>query len=126
LKRIVLRSNDELLEKSRELRKRMTLAEVLLWSKIRSRQVDGYKFRRQQPLLDFIVDFYCHDLKLIIEVDGEAHYFADQIKLDKYRDKIFKLNGYNVFRISNDEVISNLDGSVDKLKSYISTISSPF
>ena len=55
----------------------MTRAEIILWSRLRSRQINGYKFRRQQPLYDYIVDFYCHNLKLIIEVDGEMHSFLE-------------------------------------------------
>ncbi len=63
----------ELRRKARELRNNMTKAEIILWSRIRSKQINGYKFRRQYPVLDFIADFYCHELKLIIEVDGEVH-----------------------------------------------------
>lgn len=58
----------ELLKKVRELRNKMTLAEIILWSRLRSGKIEGYKFRRQQPILGYIVDFYCVELKLIIEV----------------------------------------------------------
>jgi very-short-patch-repair endonuclease len=68
----------ELVKRARELRSNMTKAEIILWSRLRSKKVEGYKFRRQEPIFDYIVDFYCHELKLIIEVDGEIHFFPKQ------------------------------------------------
>jgi very-short-patch-repair endonuclease len=115
----------DLTNKAKSLRNNMTLAEILLWSKLRMKQVDGYKFRRQQIIFNYVVDFYCHELKLIIEVDGEIHLSSDQSKKDKSRDKILTLNGYNVFRLSNYDIEANLDSSVIKIKSFISTNLSP-
>jgi len=89
------------------------------------RQIDGYKFRRQQKIFNYIVDFYCYDLKLIIEVDGEVHSLPEQAKKDKSRDKILKFNGFYIFRLSNFEVETNLDSSVNKLRSFVSTLLSP-
>jgi very-short-patch-repair endonuclease len=117
--------NKELIKKARVLRSNMTLAEILLWSRLRSKQVDGYKFRRQQPIFDYIADFYCHELKLIIEVDGEVYSFTEQVEHDKKRDKILKINGFHVYRLSNYEVETNLDLSIDKLKLFISSLLSP-
>ena len=68
--------NRELVSKARILRNNMTRAEIILWSRLREKKINGYKFRRQQPLYDYVVDFYCHDLKLIIEVDGEITHFS--------------------------------------------------
>ena len=68
----------------------MTKAEIILWSRIRSKKINGYKFRRQQPLLDYIVDFYCNELKLIIEVDGEIHSFTERINYDTKRTTYLK------------------------------------
>ena len=99
----------------------MTLPEILLWSKLRSKQLDGYKFRRQQPIFDYVVDFYCHELKLIIEVDGEIHFRKEQINFDENRDKLLKINGYYIFRLTNFEIQTDLETSVNKLRSYIST-----
>ncbi len=115
----------DLIRKARELRNNMTLAEILLWSRIRMRQINGYKFRRQQKIFGYIVDFYCHELKIIVEVDGEVHLLPEQVKKDKSRDKILKINGYNIFRLSNYDIETDLTASVNKLKSFISTISSP-
>jgi very-short-patch-repair endonuclease len=114
--------NKDLIKKARALRSSMTLAEILLWSELRSKKVDGYKFRRQQPIFDYITDFYCHDLNLIIEVDGEVHSLSEQAKKDKSRDKILKINGYNILHLSNHEIETDLNTSIDKIKSFISTI----
>jgi very-short-patch-repair endonuclease len=114
----------ELFRKARKLRNNMTKAEIILWSRIRSKQIDGYKFRRQYPVLNFIADFYCHELKLIIEVDGEIHFLPEHLKSDKYRDNMLKNNGYNVIHFKNDEIETNLKGSLLKIKSMISDISS--
>ena len=117
--------NKELIKKARALRSSMTLAEILLWSELRSKKVEGYKFRRQQPILDYITDFYCHDLNLIIEVDGEVHSLPEQVEKDKSRDKILKINGYNILHLSNHEIETDLNGSVSKIKLFISIILSP-
>jgi very-short-patch-repair endonuclease len=115
----------ELRNKARDLRNKMTRAEIILWSRIRSRQLYGFKFRRQQAVLDYIVDFYCHDMKLIIEVDGEIHSLPDIIESDKHRDKMLKNNGYHIIHFSNHEIETNLNHSLLKLKSIISTFLSP-
>jgi very-short-patch-repair endonuclease len=117
--------NKELVERARELRKNMTKAEIILWSRIRSKKINGYKFRRQQPLLDYIVDFYCDELKLIIEVDGEIHSFSDRKSYDLKRDNILKINGYHIIRLSNLEVETELNTTISKLTSFISENLSP-
>jgi very-short-patch-repair endonuclease len=115
----------ELRRKAIGLRNKMTKAEIILWSRLRMRQVEGWKFRRQQPILDYIVDFYCHDLKLIIEVDGEIHSLPDQIKSDKVRDKMLINNGFKIIHFSNHEIETNLSSSLLKIKLFISSILSP-
>jgi very-short-patch-repair endonuclease len=104
----------------------MTKAEIILWSRLRSKQINGYKFRRQQPLLDYIVDFYCKDLKLIIEVDGEIHSLPEKTNYDLKRDKILKINGYNISHLTNLEIETELDSTINKLILYINEILSPF
>ena len=100
----------------------MTKAEIILWSRLRSKKVEGYKFRRQEPIFDYIVDFYCHELKLIIEVDGEIHYLSETKKYDTKREKILILNGYHIIRLSNLEVETEVDSSIIKIKSFIQNI----
>jgi very-short-patch-repair endonuclease len=117
--------NNELVKKARSLRRNMTTAEVILWSRLRSKQIDGHKFRRQQPIFNYIVDFYCHDLKLIIEVDGEIHSLKEVIEYDKKRERILSINGYRLIRLSNFELISDTEAAITKIKTYITEILSP-
>lgn len=100
----------------------MTLAEIILWSRLRSRKINGYKFRRQQPVFDYIVDFYCPDLKLIIEVDGPVHSSPEQRSHDYRRDKILKINGFHIMRFENMEVQTDLASVLMKIKSLIATL----
>jgi very-short-patch-repair endonuclease len=117
--------NRELVGKARVLRSNMTRAEIILWSRLRSKKINGYKFRRQQPLFDYIVDFYCNDLKLIIEVDGEIHSFSEKISYDSKHDSILKINGYHIIRLSNFEVETEINSAINKIISYISENLSP-
>ena len=104
----------------------MTRAEIILWSRLREKKINGYKFRRQQTIFDYIVDFYCHDHKLIIEVDGEMHSLLENKKHDSKRDNILKLNGYHIIRMSNVEVETEINSAINKIILYISQNLSPF
>ena len=115
----------DMINKVRYLRRNMTLPEIILWSRIRSRKIEGFKFRRQQRIFNYIVDFYCHELKLIIEVDGEIHYLKENAELDKKRDNILRLNGFHIIRLSNHEIITDLSATINTIKSFIRQLSSP-
>lgn len=117
--------NRELVRKARILRSNLTQAEIILWSRLRSRQVEGYKFRRQQPIFDYIVDFYCNELKLIIEVDGEIHFLSEKKDSDINRDKLLKINGYHILRLSNLEIETEIDSTITKIRSFITENLSP-
>ena len=95
-------------------RKNPTEAENILWQALRNNQL-GVKWRRQHLVLDFIVDFICLEKSLIIEVDGGYHNAPEQQKADKLRDKILSENGYTIIRLTNDEVIANLDATLAKI-----------
>ena len=101
--------------KAEILRRNMTDAEKLLWQKLKNKQL-GYKFRRQHPLHLFIVDFYCHELKLIIEVDGEYHNSKEQGIADKERELLLKFQNLQIVRFTNEEVLSDLDKVIMKIK----------
>ena len=94
--------------RARGLRKNPTKAEKLLWSQLRFWQVDGYKFRRQQPLGKYIVDFVCLEKKLIIELDGGQH--AEQVEYDSTRDGWLAAHGFRIIRFWNNDVLKNSDG----------------
>ena len=93
--------------RSRRLRREQTEAEARLWSRLRSRQVAGAKFRRQLPLAPFVVDFCCMEVGLIVEVDGGQH---SESQSDAARDRHFEATGFCVLRCWNDEVLKNIDG----------------
>jgi very-short-patch-repair endonuclease len=118
--------NKELVRNARVLRNNMTRAEIILWSRLRERKISGYKFRRQQPILDYIVDFYCPELKLIIEADGEIHSLNENSEYDRKRDNILKINGYRIIRFTNLEIVTELDSTINKISQYINELLSPF
>jgi very-short-patch-repair endonuclease len=95
--------------KARNLRKKQTSAEQLLWSKLRSRGISGYKFRRQHPFEPYIIDFYCSEAHLAIEIDGGQHSEDEYHRRDVARSEFLEENGVRVIRFWNHEVIENLD-----------------
>jgi very-short-patch-repair endonuclease len=99
--------------RAKQFRHRMTVAEALLWSRIRSNQLDGIHWRRQQMIDGLIVDFYCHAAYVIVEVDGPVHEL--QTEYDSVRDRILASRHMLVVRFSNDDVISNLEGVLAKM-----------
>ena len=92
---------------SRQLRKNMTNAEKVLWQKLRLKQLNGYKFRRQCPIGSYIVDFVCFDKKLIIELDGSQH--ADQVVYDLKRTQWLESQGFEVLRFWNNQVLNEIE-----------------
>ncbi|MCJ7521438.1 MAG: DUF559 domain-containing protein [Dehalococcoidia bacterium] len=106
--------NKKLKVYSRQLRKEMTDAERLLWSKVRGKQLKGYQFYRQKIIGNYIVDFYCPKAKLIIEIDGGHHYNDEGIKKDKIRDDYMRDHKLKVLRFSDREVFKNLNGVVER------------
>ena len=99
----------------RRLRSNMTGPETQLWSRLRARQLQGLKFRRQHGIGPCIVDFYCPEQSLVIEVDGDSHADADQILKDQLRDRYFQSLGLHVIRYINDDILKNLDGVLENL-----------
>ena len=93
---------------ARKLRKNSTFSEVLLWCEIKNRQLEGFQFHRQVPMLDFIVDFYCHELKLVIEVDGDRHRHDDAPTKDAIRQKRIEDYGVKFLRFNDIDVKQNL------------------
>ncbi|OOG20580.1 hypothetical protein B1C78_17240 [Thioalkalivibrio denitrificans] len=92
---------------ARELRSRMTDAELLLWRRLRHRQLDGHKFRRQHPLGPYVVDFVCLEVCLVLELDGGQH--AEQVWQDRRRDAWLVEQGFRVLRFWNHEVLQETE-----------------
>ena len=97
--------NPKLKAYARELRNNSTLAEVLLWQKIKQRAL-GIQFHRQVPLLEYIVDFYCHELQLAIEIDGDSHEY--KYEYDARRQGLLEKHGVEFIRFSDSDVKNNM------------------
>ena len=115
-------AKSDLFSKAINLREKMTVTEVVIWKTLKNKQLLGHKFRRQHPVNHFIVDFYCHKLKLVIEIDGEYHTQKEQIKLDQERTKILEFQGLKVIRFSNEEVNNNISKVLEEIKNHIKLI----
>ena len=111
--------NEEILQNAKSLRKNMPEAEKSLWQLLRDEQMEGYKFRRQQPIGNYIVDFVCMDKMLVIELDGGQH--AEQIEYDKNRSEYLESLGYQVLRFWNNEVLENKEAVYDSIVRALTT-----
>ncbi len=107
---------------ARELRKNQTTQETKMWSILRNYQIEGYKFKRQYPIGDYIVDFVCKEIKLVIEIDGGQHNEPQNIEYDETRTKYLNSKGYTVLRFWNNDVDQNLEGVYEKILSTINLI----
>lgn len=115
----MLKYNGNLKEFSRNLRKNMTDAEKLVWSKIRGKQLKGRQFYRQKPIGAYIVDFYCPKAKLIIELDGGQHYSIEGLQKDRNRDNQMSLLGLTVLRFPDCEIFDNLNGVLEVIWNHL-------
>lgn len=97
----------------------MTEPELLLWTKLKNRQIGGYRFRRQFSIGRYVADFYCPELKLVIEIDGPQHNTKENTEYDKERDLFIKSLGMNVVRILNAHIVNNLAGAIEAIKNKI-------
>jgi very-short-patch-repair endonuclease len=96
---------------ARKLRRKMTLPEVILWHSLRQRPA-GLKFRRQHPTGPYVLDFFCTDARLAIEVDGEAHSFGDRPQRDEARDEWLRSAGIETLRIPANDLLNDADASL--------------
>ena len=113
--------DSELLEKARDLREEATDAERRIWNKLRDRQIANAKFKRQQPIGQYIVDFCCHEGRLIVELDGGQH-AQQQKKYDEKRDAFLEAQGYRVMRFWNHDVLQNTDAVLQTIYNYLTTV----
>ena len=108
--------SDNLTKIAKNLRKRATGAERLLWNHLRSRQLEGLKFRRQEQIGNYLVDFVCFERRLVIEIDGGQHALKTEKDRDDLRDEFLKVEGFKVFRFWNNEVLGNIDGVLEVIR----------
>ncbi|TSD66197.1 endonuclease domain-containing protein [Inquilinus sp. KBS0705] len=107
-KKLFLGAAAQIFKNAKALRNNMTLAETILWGNIKGNQL-GTKFRRQHPLGIYIADFYSHQCKLIIELDGGIHYLPDVAANDLIRQAHLEADGYKILRFTNQEVFNQLE-----------------
>ena len=113
----ILKYNSNLKDKARKLRKNSTLSEVLLWNKLKGKQLKGYQFLRQKPLDNYIVDFFCKRLKLVIEIDGDSH--LENVDADIIRQKKIESLSISFLRFSDNEIKRNLDDVIQTISNWI-------
>jgi very-short-patch-repair endonuclease len=102
--------------RAKQLRQAMTRGETLLWRYLKANRVDGLGFRRQIPFRNYIADFVCLSVKLIVELDGESHDFEERQKADQDRDAFFASEGFHVLRFTNEQVMTNSEGIVATIR----------
>lgn len=110
-KKMFYRASPLLFERAKELRNYVTTAEMLLWGYLRTKP-DGFKFRRQHPLGIFVADFYCHRLKLVIEVDGSIHKRKEVAEHDRYRQRLIEEDGMKVVRFTNEQIETDIENVI--------------
>jgi very-short-patch-repair endonuclease len=109
----------KLKELARQLRNNSTQSEIKLWHFLKGKQMRGYDFHRQKPLLDFIADFYCYELKLVIELDGYTHLLEETQLKDEKKQKSLEKVGLHVLRFLDEEVMHDIDNVLRVIESYI-------
>jgi len=114
---VALRAN----RAARDLRRRQTPSEELLWNALRARHLRGLKFRRQQAIGPFVVDFYCAEVRLAVEIDGSVHDDAGQKVADESRQRAIESIGIRFVRIRNELVLANLSAALRVIESALET-----
>ena len=109
----------DLKARARDLRKNSTLSEILLWQELKNRQLLGYQFHRQVPMLNYIVDFYCHELQLAIEVDGDSHDFEESVQYDKIRQGKLEQFNVHVLRFDDLDVKNDMAWVIEEIGRWI-------
>ena len=119
MRRKLIPYNPKLKELAKRLRNDSTLGEVLLWKELNNKQMFGYDFHRQKPLLNYIVDLYCYELNLVIEVDGQYHTHEETYKLDLLREKELEKYNLTVMRFTEQEVRKDIVNVLRTIETYI-------
>ena len=118
-RRKIIPYNPKLKELARQNRNNATKSEIIMWLALKGKQMRGYDFHRQKPLDEFIVDFYCHELLLAIEIDGYTHTFSEVIEKDEKKDKRLAQFGVHVLHIDDAEVYWDLPNALATIELYI-------
>lgn len=117
--RTIIPYNPRLKELARKLRNDSTIGEILLWKELKGKQGYGYDFHRQKPLLNYIVDFYCFELNLIIEIDGQYHNHEETYKLDLIREQELEKYDLTIIRFTELEVRKDMFNVLRTIEQHI-------
>ena len=109
-------------EKRRLLRKNSSKAEILIWERLKGKQVLGYKFRRQYSVGAYVIDFYCPALKLAVEIDGDSHFQEEAEDNDKQRQAFIESFGVRFLRFTNEEVFTNSRGMLEVIRQAVQEV----
>ncbi len=119
MKRKIIYYNPRLKKIAQWLRNNSTRSEIKLWENLKEKQMFGYDFHRQKPLLNFIVDFYCYELNLVIELDGYSHQFNEILMKNQNKQDQLERLGLNVLRFDDDEVMNEINNVLNEIEGYI-------
>jgi very-short-patch-repair endonuclease len=111
----------KIVDNAKSLRKKITPAEKLLWENLRNRKLNNIKFRRQHPIERFVADFYCHEKKLVIELDGGIHNVPNQKEYDDGRTAEIEKYNIRIIRFKNEEILNNIKNVLEKIKEIINS-----
>jgi very-short-patch-repair endonuclease len=119
MKRKIIPYNPKLKVLARQLRNDSTKSEIRLWQHLKGKQMMGYDFHRQKPLLEYIADFYCYELELVIELDGYTHQFEEVIARDEVKQRVLEEIGLTVMRFADIEVMHDINNVLRTIENYI-------
>lgn len=117
-------ASPEIFHKARLLRNNETKAEAYLWEKLSANKLAGFRFKRQHPISHYIVDFYCHKAKLVIEIDEPYHNAPNQKSMDENRTYVLKEFGLHVMRFSDSSVLNEIDSVLEEIRKFLQEASS--
>ncbi|MFC4219964.1 endonuclease domain-containing protein [Flagellimonas marina] len=120
-KRKIIPYNPKLKELARQLRNNSTKAEIILWQKLKRKQMHGYDFHRQKPIDNYILDFFCHELMLGLEVDGYSHQIIEIQLKDSIKERAMFQFGITVLRFSDRQVLKDMENVLRVIEDYIHT-----
>lgn len=111
--------NPKLKEYATQLRNNSTPGEIKIWKCLKGKRMYGYDFHRQKPIDEYIADFYCYKLRLVIEIDGYSHTFDEVKRKDKIKERKIRELGFKILRFSENEVRANIDNVLNEIEKYI-------
>jgi very-short-patch-repair endonuclease len=107
--------------RARALRRDAPAAERIVWRHLRNRQLDGWKFTRQEPIGPYVVDFVCREKRLVVEIDGATHSTAEELASDSRRTAFLETEGYRVIRFGNEQVYENVDAALEEISRMLAS-----